>query len=200
MKRVEITFTKYQKELEKLNAQLDRAKKSYDKKLANAVKYGVAEWDADDHTNWIATVEKINNIYIANKEDIKKNEAWWDLYSAKRAVDEITENIERAEKRLSKAEAEVNAYREEINKIEDLKAKEEFAKRTFEEEQKEWTKDGITLEGRYYGTTPSGKTFNIYGNNGFTDRSWHCFTLRINGETIFTSGEFWRAYAIIKKN
>ena len=200
MKRVEITFTKYQKELEKLNAQLDRAKKSYEKKLANAVKYGVDTWDADDHTNWLTTVEKINNIYIANKEDIKKNEAWWDLYSAKRTVDEITDSIERAEKRLSKAEAEVNNYREEMNKIEDLKAKEEFAKRTFEEEQKEWAKDGIQLEGRYYGITPSGKTFNIYGNNGFTDRSWHCFTLRINGETIFTSGEFWRAYAIIKKN
>lgn len=200
MKRVEITFTKYQKELEKLNTQLDRAKKSYDKKLANAIKLGVDKWDADDHTNWIATVEKINDIYIANKEDIKKNEAWWNLYSAKRAVDEITESIERAEKRLSKAESEVNNYREEINKIEDLKAKEEFAKRTFEEEQKEWAKDGIQLEGRYYGITPSGKTFNIYGNNGFSDRSWHCFTLRINGETIFTSGEFWRAYAIIKKN
>ena len=200
MKRVEITFTKYQKELEKLNAQLERAKKSYEKKLANAIKLGVDTWNADDHTNWIASVEKINSIYIANKEDIKKNEAWWDLFSAKRAVDEITDSIERAEKRLSKAEAEVNNYREEINKIEDLKAKEEFAKRTFEEEQKEWAKDGIKLEGRYYGVTPSGKTFNIYGNNGFTDRSWHCFTLRINGETIFTSGEFWRAYAIIKKN
>ena len=70
MKRVEITFTKYQKELEKLNAQLDRAKKSHEKKLANAIKYSVDKWDADDHTNWIATVEKINDIYIANKEDL----------------------------------------------------------------------------------------------------------------------------------
>ena len=56
MKRVEITFTKYQKELEKLNAQLERAKKAYNKKLAIARKYGVDRWTSEDRQNWLKTV------------------------------------------------------------------------------------------------------------------------------------------------
>ena len=101
---------------------------------------------------------------------------------------------------LDKAEAELNAYHEEVERIEDLKKKEELFKLEFEQEQKEWAKDGITLKGRYYGTTPQGKKFWIEGNNGFTRRSLHCFTLTIDGETIFTSGEFWRAYGVIKNS
>lgn len=56
MKRVEITFTKYQKELEKLNTQLERAKKAYEKKLTIAKKYGVDGWTSEDRRNWLATV------------------------------------------------------------------------------------------------------------------------------------------------
>ena len=200
MKRVEITFGRYQKELEKLNDQLERAKKAYDKKYVNAVKYGVQDWDNDEHYVWVESTERTESGFFINKADEKKNGAWWDLFSAKRQVEDITERIERAEKRLEKAEQEVQKYYNELEKIADLKAKEEFTQRQFEEEQKEWAKDGITLEGRYYGLTPNGKKFVIYGNDGWTDRSLHCFTLRIDGRTIFTSGEFWRAYAVIKKN
>lgn len=200
MKRVEITFGRYQKELEKLNDQLERAKKAYDKKYANAVKYGVQDWDSVEYNAWLETVEKTEFFYLINKADVKKNGAWWDLFRAKREVEDITAKIERAEKRLEKAEQEVQKYYNELEKIADLKAKEEFTQRQFEEEKKEWAKDGITLEGRYYGLTPNGKKFVIYGNDGWTDRSLHCFTLRIDGRTIFTSGEFWRAYAVIKKN
>ena len=115
-------------------------------------------------------------------------------------VQEIKEKIERAERNLAKAENELEAYREEVAKIEDLKQKEALWKAEFEEEQKVWAKDGIKLEGRYYGTTPKGKRFNIYRNSTCTDRGIHCFTLYIDGETIFTSGEFWRAYAKVKNN
>ena len=47
------------------------------------------------------------------------------------------------------------------------------------------------------GTTPNGKRFVVYINNGWTDRSRYCFTLRINGNTLFTSGTFQKAYATI---
>lgn len=200
MKRVEITFTRYQKELEKLNTQLERAEKNYEKKYVNAVKYGVQDWDNAEHYAWVETTERTESGFFINKVDEKINGAWWDLVRAKGALKDIKDSITRAEKRLEKAEAEVQKYYTELDKITDMKAKEEFAKRTFEEEQKEWAKDGITLEGRYYGLTPNGEKFVIYGNNGFADRSLHCFTLRIDGRTIFTSGEFWRAYAIIKKH
>lgn len=199
MKRIEITYSAYQKELEKLNSQLDRAQAKLEKKLAIAQKYGVENWNNDEHTEWLKTVETVN-FRIVNKEDVKKNSAWFDLFSARYDIKDIQGRIKRAEARLEKAEKEVNKYYEELQRIEGFKAKEELMQKRFEQEQEEWAKDGITLKGRYYGTTPSGKSFDIYGNNGITLRSMHCFTLAINGETIFTSGEFWRAYAIIKNS
>lgn len=199
MKRVEIKFTKYQKELEKLNARLERQEKALEKKLANAVKLGVDKWTIDDYKEFMNSVE-IVNYFIVNKEDIKKNSAYLDLDRANDDVEDTKRQIEHAEKRLAKAEDEVNAYYAEVEKIADLKAKEELFKKRFEEEQKEWAKDGITLEERYNGKTPSGKQFWIGGNRGFTNRSWHCFTLYIDGVCIFTSGEFWRCYVTIKKS
>lgn len=200
MKMVEITFNKHQKELEKLNSQLERAKKAYEKKLITAQKYEVENWTPDDRYAWVQTVPTTPSGFFENKADEKKNAAWWDFTIAAHDIDDIKGRIERAEKRLAKSEQEVNKYYEELDKLADLKAKEELMKKQFEQEQKEWLKDGIILESRYVGQTPQGKSFVICGNNGFTNRSLHCFQLIINGETIFTSGEFWRAYSIIKRS
>lgn len=199
MKMVEITFRSYQKDLEKLNTQLDKAEKAYIKKIETAKKYGVENWTSDDRQEWIQTVETTASGFLVNKADEKKNGAWWDMVCAQSTIEDIKGRIERAEKRLDKAEQEVNRYYDELNKIADLKAKEELMKKQFEQEQKEWMKDGITLESRYLGITPQGRRFTIHGNNGFTNRSLHCFQLIIDGETIFTSGEFWRAYSEIKR-
>ena len=135
-----------------------------------------------------------------DKEDIAKNGAWFDLISARNRVEEIKRSINNAEKRFEQAEEKVTEYRVQVANMKDLQQKEELRKLEFEAEQKEWMKDGIELKGRYWGITPQGKKFNIYGNNGFTIRSLHCFTLYINGETIFTSGEFWRAYGVVKNS
>lgn len=199
MKRIEITFRKHVKEIEKLNAQLERAKRSYEKKLAIAEKYGVANWTPEDRNNWSDTVPTTDRGFFINKEDEKKNGAWWDMECAKTEVEDIEGRIKREEARLEKSETALNEYRAEVERLDDMKAKEELRKMEFEQEQKEWAKDGIALEDRYYGITPKGKKFYISGNNGFTERSMHCFQLIIDGETIFTSGEFWRAYAEIKK-
>ena len=199
MKRVEIKFTAIAKELEKLSARLERAEKKLEKKTARADKYGVSNWSSEDRQEWIKTIE-IENGWIVNKEDIDKNGAWFEYICAKSEVEDIKRSIEKTEARLAKADAEVEAYHKEIEAIEDLKKKEELAKLEFEAEQREWLKDGIKLKSRYYGDTPSGKRFVIYSNNGFTTRSRHCFTLRINYETVFTSGEFWRAYNVIKNS
>lgn len=199
MKMVEITFRSYQKGLEKLNAQLEKAESTYNKKLAAAKKYGVENWTSNDRHEWIQTVKTTESGFFINKADEKKNGAWFDMICAEDRIKEIKISIERAEKRLTMAEQEVSAYYEELDKLADLKAKEELMKKQFEQEQKEWKKDGITLESRYLGYTPQGRRFTIHGNNGFTNRSLHCFQLIIDGETIFTSGEFWRAYSEIKR-
>jgi len=200
MKMVEIKHRSIMNELNKLNARLERAEKALAKKTAIAEKCGVADWSREEHREWLETVETTEYGWIVNKEDQKKNGAWFDLSSAKSDVEEVKQAIAKAEARFDKAEADLQEYREEVAKIADLKEKEKLWALEFEKEQKEWLKDGIVLESRYSGKTPSGKHFSIYGNNGFTKRSWHCFTLYIDGQTIFTSGEFWRAYGIIKQS
>lgn len=199
MKQIEITLASNVKEMEKLTARLERAEKSYAKKLAAAEKMGVANWSDKEHNAWLQTVPTENG-WIINKADVKKNGAWFDLVRAEDDLEDIRERIANAEKRLEKAQTAADAYHEELRQITDLKQREELMKLEFEQEQKEWKKDGINLEGRYYGTTKSGKRFDIYRNNGYTDRSWHCFTLWLDGEVIFTSGEFWRAYGIVKNS
>lgn len=198
MKRAEITLRSEARELEKLAARLERAEKAYAKKLAAAEKLGVAEWTCEDYQNWIETVETQNG-WIVNKADVKKNGAWFDLARAEREIADAKERIEKAEARFENSRMAVETLYKEIREVEDLKKKEALAKAEFEQEKKEWAKDGIELEGRYYGRTPNGERFAIVGNNGVTMRSFHCFTLYIGGETVFTSGEFWRCYAVIRK-
>lgn len=197
MKRIEIIYRSISKELDKLNKRLERAEKAYQKKLATAEKLGVADMDNEAHREWLDSVPQENG-WIINKADIKKNGAWYDLGSAEYEIRDIKWRIEAEEKRMAKAEAEMDKHLAKVAEIEDLQEKEKLMALEFEQEQKEWAKDGITLEGRYYGETPNGKRFYIEGNNGFTKRSFHCFTLTVDGQTIFTSGEFWRCYQEIK--
>ena len=199
MKMVEIAYASETKQLEKLQAQLERREKALEKKMAIAEKLD-ATWTPEEHRAWLENEVETNNGWIVNKEDGKRNGAWFDVIRAKSDLEETKQAIEKANARLEKKLEAVEAYREEVAKIADLKEREKLMKLEFEKEQKEWLKDGIKLEGRYYGFTPAGKKFSIYRNNGFTRRSLHCFTLYIDGETVFTSGEFWRAYMIIKNN
>ena len=199
MKMVEIKYRSNIKELEKLQSRLERAEKAYEKKLAMAVKMGVENMTPDEHTEWLRTVPSNENGFITDKGAIKKNGAWFDLRYAKYEVEDIKRQIGNAEKRFEKLQEKVDAYRAEIAETANLKAKEALAQMEFEQEQKEWAKDGITLEERYAGYTPQGKRFWIYRNSGMTERSWHCYTLYIDRELVFTSGEFWRAYSLIRK-
>ena len=199
MKRVEISYRANLNELEKLNQKLERAEKALAKKLAVAQKLGVSEWSKEEHYEWLRNVPTQDG-WIINKADVRKNGAWFDLFCAEREVEDIKERIANAEKRFSKVEQALDEYHQELEKIDDLKRKEEMFKLEFEQEQREWAKDGITLERRYMGITPQGKRFWIDRNNGFTERSLHCFTLYLDGSVIFTSGEFWRAYGVIKNS
>lgn len=200
MKMVEIKFRATMNELNKLNASLERAIKKLEKKEALAEKCGVAEWTKEDRHSYMADAETDEFGFLLNKDDIKKNGAWFDLITAREDVDEIREKIKRTEERFERAEKALEEHNRELAEIADLKEKEKLLKLDFEQEQKEWLKDGITLDKRYSGKTPGGKNFCIYGNSGYTKRSLHCFTLCIDGETIFTSGEFWRAYGVVKNS
>lgn len=197
-KMVEIKEMAIVKELAKLQIRLERAEAKFAKAEALVEKLG-CKWTIQEHRDWLLTVPANEMGFILNKEDVKKNGAWFDWTMEESTLGDIKYSIENAEKRLAKAEIAVAEYHKMMDEMEDVKAKEALRIKEFEEEQKEWAKDGINLVKRYVGTTPKGNHFCIYGNNGYSFRSRHCFTLYINGNVIFTSGEFWRAYAEIKK-
>lgn len=198
MKQAEIRYNTVVKEIEKLEARLAKAEAKLEKKTALAEKYGVKEMTVTEYREWISTVECDENFTIKSKEDIKKNGAYFDYRSAKSDVEDIKRHIENAEQRLVKRLEAYEKEQELEKQIADAKSIEEKWQLEFEAEQKEWAKDGITLTSRYAGTTPQGKHFSIYGNCGWTMRSRRCFTLYIDGNVIFTSGYFWRAYIEIK--
>ena len=199
MKMVEVKLRSATRELEKLSARKERAEKALKKATDKANKLG-CNWTKEEHAEWMKTVETTpDGNWIANDSDIKINGVYFDVVRAKRDLEEVNEAIKNAEKRLEASQKAVDEYLEELNRISDIKQKEELLKLEFEQERKEWAKDGITLKGRYYGITPNGCNFIAERNNGFTERSLHCYSLWIDGNTIFTSGEFWRVYATIKK-
>lgn len=198
MKAIEINLRSLTNEMNKLIEKKTRIEKKLEKATAKIEKLD-CKWTWEEHREWLMNVPTENG-FITSKEDIKKNGAWFAWSGAQDDLEDVNKRIERLQNKIEQAEQKVDEYHAEVEKIEDAKKREELWKLEFEAEQKEWAKDGIQLENRYYGKTPSGKGFHIYGNNGWTRRSLHCFTLYIGGEVVFTSGEFWKCYLAIKNN
>lgn len=190
----ERTMNKYQNELDKLNTQLERAQATYEKKLEAAKKLGVADWTIEDREEWLKTVPTAENGWIINKEDTKKNGAWFDLSCAESRIKEIKNSIERKIRILNKSTQEVKIQSQKNAELEAEKARAKMIEN--------WAKDGITITDMssnfITGYTPKNNHFSINSNDGFTERSLHCFTLYVEGKVIFTSGEFYRAYHEIK--
>ena len=51
-----------------------------------------------------------------------------------------------------------------------------------------------------HGTTPKGNTYDIWFNNGLTERSRYCYSLDINHKTVFTSGQIETVLKEIARN
>lgn len=206
------------KELEKLNARLARAEKALAKKKAVADKYGVTDWSADDRREWAEAVPKTEIGFFLNPEDGKKNGAWFDYTMAVSEVEDVKEQIERQARRLEKIIGKVDQQAEqqaEDKRLENMETRfytmtaEEKERREAEYESwKQWfiaecRKDGIEIEdisGWWIeGRAANGKHFVMYGNNGVTGRAAHCYTLKIDGNMIFTSGDFSTGYRYLKQ-
>lgn len=170
-----------EKELEKLSTRKEKALKKLDKKTAAAEKAGInlsfEEWCKVRDT---ATPEQCA--------------AHLEMYSAQRELEDIERRINVLSKEHENVSAKVEKRNERISK--------EEAERRKAEEIERWLEDGIVVErmdsNTICGKTPKGKRFAIHGNHGFAQRSRHCFTLYIDYEMIFTSGEFCRAYSAVK--
>ena len=169
-----------------------------------------------------AKAEKLNCNWTREqffeRRDSVTVEEWGAYFDKIREEDEVEEakaKIENAKKRYAKLtgkaneQSEKNAEAQRVERIESgwLKMTAEERKAEYErwlaEFKAECAKDGIKIEeanGSWViGETKSGKHFCIYINHGNTERSFHCYTLTIDGETIFTSGDFSTAYARIRR-
>lgn len=181
MKATERKAASCAKLLEKLEIQREKRAQILEKKRAIALLYGVDI----DFGKWCE---------IRTTATPEQHEAYLSLCVARDDFEETERRIIRLKEKSGKAEKAVAQIREAI-------AAEE-TERQKSEEISRWAEDGIKvvhMTGNIIsGLTPSGVRFCINGNNGITERSLHCFSLTIDNELVFTSGEFYRAYKIIK--
>ena len=195
-----------QKEIDKYTTQITRRKALLEKKTQKCLdKFGCA---------W--TDEEFSQIRDTCTQE--QYAAWFDLSLARDSLKEAEDHLANAEARFRKLipQLEEAAAKEEDDaRIDEIKTSleknlslKDYVKA--EQEYQKWLKwfkaeclkDGIIIEYYTYnmirGSLKNGKTFDLYINEGYTERSEHCYTLYINREVIFTSGLFETAYKLLR--
>lgn len=210
-----------EKEIAKIAKSLERYEAILAKKTEQCIKLN-CNWTDEEYRSRMqqlhARHEGEQVVYFGEDDDLitkKQHGAWFDKSVAEDNVEESKRRLANAEKRYAKISETVrteNAKNEEFKKAYEhaSEMEREMLRQKAEEEYQKWLawfkseclKDGVVIEDAsnwfVKGITPSGKRFFFVLNNGYTDRSWHCYSLRIDGNTIFTSGEFWRCYNTVK--
>ena len=212
-----------EKEIAKIAKSLDRYEAILVKKTALCNKLD-CNWTNEEFRSRIqqlhARHEGAPVVAFGNDDDLmtqKQHAACFDKGLAESYVKDYRRRLQIAEKQYAKlaetvkADNEKNeAFRIEYMRLTEMERK-MLAKKAEEEYQKwlaefkaECLKDGIEIEDAsgslVHGYTPSKKRFFFAINDGWTERSNHCYSLRIAGNTIFTSGEFWTCYNAVKRN
>lgn len=197
MTMLEKMIAKAEKDIEKARKGVERTSKWGEKKADKCRKLDCLwtqeeMWEHRDNGTMTDAQYSAYFDYICNKRDIEDYER--QLTRAYKRLDIILNAAEdKAKEQEANDHIDAMANRYEIRTI----TKEEYEK-WLAEFKAECAKDGITIEDAnnnfIHGLTKSGKGFAMYINNGFTDRSWHSYTLTINGDTIFTSGLFGTGY------
>lgn len=195
-----------EKQLAKLYKSLDRYTNLFEKKQQKCIKLN-CNWSDEE---WCQHRD-------ANDCTTAQRQAYFDMDVQQSYIDDTKYRIGTLERTLRKQEQKVKeenekdeAFKAEYTRLSDaeIKLSQEMAKAEYEAWLKKFKadclKDGVVVEEAksfmVNGTTPSGKRFAIILNNGWTERSRHCYSVRIESDTIFTSGEFWRAYQTVKNN
>lgn len=198
MTMAEKKMNSIQKEIEKLEKSLERYQGLLEKKIAKCEKLDC---------NW--TREQMFEKRENNEMSQEQWSAWFDKSLAEGNVEDTQHRLENACKRFEKAAAEYEKVAEktaederidakELEWLENRQKSEEEYYKWLEQFKKECAKDGIIIDEAsnnwIYGNTASGKKFSMYINDGYTIRSLHSYTLRVNGVVLFTSGLFSTAY------
>lgn len=204
MTRAEQKVNSINKEIEKLEKSLERYTKSLNNKTEKCIKLDC---------NW--TREEMFKKRESGEMTQKQWEAWFDRSVTESYVEDTQESLEKAFRRLEKANGECEKEYEAkqidlaiANKEANWEALAQKKKEEYEkwlaEFKAECLKDGIIINEAssnwISGTTKGGKKFAMYINNGWTERSNHSYTLVINGVTYFTSGLFSTGYKYLMNN
>lgn len=198
-----------ERKVESINKEIEKLQKSLDRNIARLAKKADAADKVD--ANW--TEEE----WFGGKRETATAEqrmAYMDLSIARDEVSDIQRRMANAHTRLAKATGiaeNVVAERANAERVSKMDKGIWTAKAMTAEEFEAWLEgfkadcaaDGVLIESYcgwlITGKTKSGNHFGLHLNSGSTFRSLHCYRLNINGETIFTSGEFSTAYAILKR-
>ena len=202
MTMAEKKMNSIQKEIEKLEKSLLRYKGLLEKKVAKCEKLN-CNWNDEE--------------FFAKRDANEVTQEIWNAWFAKSIeeshVEDTQRRLENAGKRFAKAVEEYEkvatreAEDEEINAkelqwLENSQKREDEYYAWLNQFRKECAKDGILIDkatnAYLYGHTASGKEFSMYINDGFTIRSLHSYTLRVNGVVLFTSGLFSTAYKYLR--
>ena len=186
-----------EKEIEKLTKSLERYQGIYEKKNELCVKLE-CDWSNEE-------MRAHRGVDMTDKQW----GAWFDRCVAEGNVQDTQKRLDNAFGRLEKANIQLEKVQERIEEDEMISSKELSwleARQMKEEEYYKWLaefkadclKDGIIIENAYAdyitGTTRGGKRFSMYINGGWTERSFHSYTLRVDGSVYFTSGLFSTGY------
>ena len=222
-------MTMIEKQVAKAEADVQKALKGIErhesrniKKEATCIKLCGKVWSDDEQRAFqIEIQERYKAGTIEQKELDKANKmwaAWFDWHCNQRDIEEYKHNLKVAEKHLAKLLG-VQEVKEQEQQFEEYISRKEISwiqqnSKTAEELQAEyeaWLKqfkaeclaDGIKIDeasNNYIsGLDAKDRKFVLYINNGWSERSIHSYTLRINGETIFTSGLFSTAYRYLMR-
>ena len=205
MTQTEKMLNRCQNDIIKAQKGIDRCTKYNEKKEAKCIKLNCL---------WTTFEE-----FVRHRDSDMTNEqyaAYFDWSLNQNHIKEYEHNLERAQREYDKlmgrynTEAEEQALTEHINGMEnswaqsiDWQAEHEKYLKWLERFKVDCLKDGITIDeatNNYInGFSKKGERFVMYINNGWTERSFHSYTLRIAGETIFTSGLFSTGYRYLMK-
>lgn len=204
MTMAEKKMNSIQKEIEKLEKSLARYKGLLEKKIAKCEKL---------NCNW--TREEMFDKREKGEMSQEQWSAWFDMGIEEGHVEDTERRLENAGKRFDRAVVEYEKVTAKEAEDEEINAKELQwleASQKNEEEYYEWlnqfrkecAEDGILIDkatnAYIYGHTASGKEFSMYINDGWTIRSLHSYTLRVNGTVLFTSGLFSTGYKYLKSH
>ncbi len=211
-----------QKEIDKINTQIQKKQAMIEKNLAKCEKLGCNDWTEDE---WLEKRKTLSDKETAKGSFLlefdktltqKQDSALWDRSNYQDDMKELKSKLENAEKRMAKATDKLYEVNLKVEEEQAIEQKEQsfismWNNQDNKETYEEWLKrfkaecllDGVVIDEAQNnwitGKTKAGKQFLMQINNGLTDRSWHCYTLWIDGEAIFTSGKFSTGYALIKK-